>query len=62
MKRSREKSCRLNRNLFKYHHGEVAFNVMVSGMKKITAILKALPVTNSWNTVEEYRNVVEYRV
>jgi hypothetical protein len=54
MERARsEKSARLNRNLFKYHHGEVAFNVMVSGMKKITKILKLIG-TPSYNTVEEY--------
>lgn len=52
MRRNGSKAARLNRNLFVYHNGKTAFNVMVSGMKKITAILKAMPKT--WNTVEEY--------
>lgn len=57
MKRSREKSCRLNRNLFIYHHGKVAFNVMISGMKKMTALLKLLKPTNTdFYKVEEYEH------
>lgn len=53
MRRNGAKAARLNRNLFIYHHGQTAFRVMVSGMKKITAITKAISV-QKWNTVEEY--------
>lgn len=53
MRRNGAKAARLNRNLYKHHHGEVAFNVMVSGMKKITAIMKAIP-NKRIDTVEEY--------
>lgn len=53
MRRNGAKAARLNRNLFIYHHGQTAFNVMVSGMKKMTAILKALS-GQKISTVEEY--------
>lgn len=58
--RSYEKKCRLNRNLFIYHHGKQEFDLMISGMKKVTAIMKLIPSANNWNTVETYNYLTEY--